>query len=90
MPFAQATGGGSFYALWSDGQTKTTSDMPVVVFGDEGGAHVVAENVRGLLQLLTYGVEPMVSAITNPRISSPPTPPTPTGPGSKRSSVCPP
>jgi hypothetical protein len=60
MPFAQATGGGSFYALWSDGQATATSDMPVVVFGDDGGVHVVAENVRGLLQVLTYGVEPMV------------------------------
>jgi len=60
MPFAQANGSGSFYALWSSGSATKTSDMPVVVFGDEGGAHVVAENVKGLLELLAYDVEPMI------------------------------
>jgi hypothetical protein len=60
FPFAQATGGGSFYALWSSEPSKSASEMPVVVFGDEGGAHVVARNLRGLLQLLTFDVEPMI------------------------------
>jgi hypothetical protein len=59
-PFAQATGGGSFYALWSDGTAKGLSEAPVIVFGDEGGTHVVAENVRQLLVLLTLDSEPMV------------------------------
>jgi hypothetical protein len=59
MPFAQANGSGSFYALWDDG-SKSTSDMPVVAFGDEGGVHVVAENARGLLQLLCFDAEPMI------------------------------
>jgi hypothetical protein len=59
MPFAQANGSGSFYALWDDG-SKSTSQMPVVIFGDEGGVHVVAENARGLLQLLCFDAEPMV------------------------------
>jgi hypothetical protein len=60
FPFAQATGGGSFYALWAGDSAKSASEMPVVVFGDEGGAHVVARNLRELLQLLTFDVEPMV------------------------------
>ena len=60
MPFAQATGGGSFYALWSDGSSKDASALPVVVFGDEGGVHVVARDVRGLLRLLGFDAEPMV------------------------------
>ncbi len=58
MPFAQANGSGSFYALWANGAPP--SEMPVVVFGDEGGAYVVAENVRGLLSLLSYDAEPTV------------------------------
>ena len=59
IPFAQATGSGSFYALWA-GAGAEPSAMPVVVFGDEGGVHVVAENVRALLRLLTFDCEPMV------------------------------
>lgn len=59
LPFAQANGSGSFYALWAAGG-GAPSEMPVVVFGDEGGVHVVAENVRALLQLLTFDVEPMI------------------------------
>ena len=60
MPFAQATGGGSFYALWAHRPGASTSEMPVIVFGDEGGVHVIAEDVSQLLRLLTYDVEPMV------------------------------
>lgn len=59
LPFAQANGSGSCYALWDNG-SASTSEMPVIVFGDEGGCHVVAGNVRELLQILTYGPEPMV------------------------------
>jgi hypothetical protein len=33
----------------------------VVLFGSEGGYHVVAENIQQLLHLLTYDVEPMTS-----------------------------
>ncbi|SFF27753.1 hypothetical protein SAMN05421541_10873 [Actinoplanes philippinensis] len=55
-PFARATGGGSFYALWDAGD----GTRPVVVFGDEGGEHVVARDVRELFQLLTFDSEPMV------------------------------
>lgn len=60
LPFAQATGGGSFYALWLDGSGRSLSETPVVVFGDEGGMHVVASNVKELMQLLTFDVEPMI------------------------------
>jgi len=31
--------------------------MPVLVFGDEGGVHVVAEDFLRFLQLLTYDTE---------------------------------
>lgn len=60
LPFAQANGSGSFYALWLDGTGRSLSETPVIACGDEGGLHVVAGNVRELMQLLTYDVEPMI------------------------------
>lgn len=57
MPFAQANGSGSTYALWDDGENKELNNLPVVVFGDEGGYHIVAENILGLMQLLTFDAE---------------------------------
>ncbi|BBH63368.1 hypothetical protein ACTI_00530 [Actinoplanes sp. OR16] len=60
IPFARATGGGSFYALWKRDTSLDLSDAPVIVFGDEGGEHVIARNVRELFQLLAFDSEPMV------------------------------
>jgi hypothetical protein len=60
MPFAQANGSGSFYALWQYENAVGLHRLPVVLFGDEGGEYIVAENIKGLLQLLTLDVEPMV------------------------------
>ncbi|MEV5912580.1 hypothetical protein AB0M00_27230 [Streptomyces chartreusis] len=57
IPFAQATGGGSFYALWRLDDRTDAAGLPVVVFGDEGGQHVVARNLRELLQLLCFDAE---------------------------------
>ncbi|KGE12514.1 hypothetical protein [Sphingobacterium deserti] len=57
FPFAQANGTGSFYAIWNDGTAKSIEEMPIVVFGDEGGAHIVAENLRQLFELLTFDSE---------------------------------
>lgn len=60
VPFAQATGGGSIYALWLARDGMAVSAAPVVVFGDEGGVHVVAEHLRALLHLLGFDAEPMI------------------------------
>ena len=54
IPFANANGTGSFYALWIDDAEKPLNQLPVIVFGDEGGVFVVAENFVQLLHLLTY------------------------------------
>ncbi len=59
-PIATANGTGSVYAAWNDGKAKRVEDMPVVIFGDEGGVHVVAENLEGLLAIVAGDVEPMV------------------------------
>jgi len=58
--FAQATSSGSLYAIWRADPRAALADSPVVIFGDEGGAHVVAGNVPELLQLLTFDAEPAV------------------------------
>ncbi|KMQ66404.1 hypothetical protein ACM46_02390 [Chryseobacterium angstadtii] len=57
FPFAQANGTGSFYVIWNDGTQKPMNKMPVVVFGDEGGTHIVAENILELLHLITFDAE---------------------------------
>jgi len=57
ISFAQANGSGSFYALWRVDDRADLATLPVVVFGDEGGQHVVARNLRELLQLVGYDCE---------------------------------
>ncbi|MDH6129618.1 hypothetical protein [Kitasatospora sp. GP82] len=57
VPFAQANGTGSFYALWRLDDRADLATLPVVVFGDEGGLHVVARNLLDLLQLLGFDSE---------------------------------
>jgi hypothetical protein len=52
VSFAQANGTGSIYALWRIDDRTDLATLPVVVFGDEGGQHVVARDLRELLQLL--------------------------------------
>ena len=60
IPFAQATGGGSVYALWLHPAGVPLSEAPVVVFGDEGGVHIVAKNLRALLEILSFDTEPSI------------------------------
>ncbi|MFF0527229.1 hypothetical protein ACFYT3_02465 [Nocardia amikacinitolerans] len=57
IPFAQANGSGSFYALWRIDDRTDLATLPVVVFGDEGGQHVVARDVRELFRLLGFDSE---------------------------------
>ncbi|MDI9340534.1 MAG: hypothetical protein QM534_08175 [Sediminibacterium sp.] len=56
-PFAQADGCGSMYVIWDNGSGSSLSEMPIVVFGDEGDVHIVAENLKSLLHLVSYDVE---------------------------------
>ena len=60
FPFARANNSGSFYAFWSNSTTANLNDMPIVIFGDEGGEHIIAEDFLQLLKILTYDSEPMV------------------------------
>jgi hypothetical protein len=60
--FAQANGSGSNYALWRSDTSADLSAIPIIFFGDEGGVEVIAENIAGLLQLLSVDAEPFISA----------------------------
>lgn len=55
IEFAKANGSGSSYAFWLI--DDDLENCPIVVFGDEGGIFVVAENVVQLIHLLTFDTE---------------------------------
>jgi hypothetical protein len=57
VPFAQATGSGSFYALWRCDDREDLATLPVVRFGDEGGLDIVASGLRDLFRLLALDDE---------------------------------
>ncbi|WP_158850926.1 hypothetical protein [Saccharothrix deserti] len=52
LSFATANAGGSVYALWRIDDRANLADLPVVVFGDEGGIGLVARDLRELFQQL--------------------------------------
>jgi hypothetical protein len=59
LPFAQADGAGSRYALWIAEEGRSLSSVPVVLFESEGATQVVASSVREFLQVLSVDVEPI-------------------------------
>jgi hypothetical protein len=59
IPIAQANGSGSEYVIWRRDDRDDLATLPIVVFGDEGGEHLVARNFRELLRLLAFDAEIM-------------------------------
>lgn len=57
----QASGSGALYAIWNVESAKPLNEQPVVAFGDEGGAWVVAANLEEFLRLLSFDAEPRFS-----------------------------
>lgn len=55
LEFATANGSGSSYAYWII--DEDLEKCPIVVFGDEGGIHVVANSTKDFIHLLTFDVE---------------------------------
>lgn len=55
--FANANGSGSEYAFWQHTDDTSLENAPIVVLGDEGGIHVVAQNFKEWLSLLTLDCE---------------------------------
>ncbi|MBL4688791.1 MAG: hypothetical protein JKY37_29650 [Nannocystaceae bacterium] len=60
--FAKADAAGSHYALWVAPGKENMSAVPVVVFGANGKASVVANSLKALLRLLGADIEPTVSS----------------------------
>ncbi len=58
--FAISDGSGGNYAVWLPEGYTDTANAPIIIFGSEGGFHVVASNPRAFLQLLSVDSEPMV------------------------------
>lgn len=58
---AEADGTGSLYYFWINEGKYALKEAPIIVFGSEGGYFVVAQNIRELLQILAFDVEPTVS-----------------------------
>ncbi|MFB9196790.1 hypothetical protein ACFFWA_27815 [Actinomadura verrucosospora] len=52
LPFAAATGSGSFYALWRVDDRADLAALPIAAFGDEGGIHLTARDLRDLFRQL--------------------------------------
>lgn len=57
VPFAQASGSGSFYALWRCDDRADLATLPVIRFGDEGDLDVIASGLRELFRLLAVDDE---------------------------------
>jgi len=60
IPFAAVDGTGSQAAFWLAASVTNLSEAPVVVFGSEGGAHVLASHLKDWLHLLSFDSEPMI------------------------------
>lgn len=59
--FANADRMGSQYMFWLRDEKALLLDSPIVVFGGEGGFHVIASNLKEFLQLLSCDMDPMIS-----------------------------
>ena len=59
IPFAQANGSGSDYALWRCDDRSDLATVPVVLVGDEGDLYVIARDLRELFRLLALDCEPL-------------------------------
>ena len=58
IEFAMADGSGSSYAFWIRNGNRNLNEAPILAFGSEGGIHIVAKDIKELLQILTFDVEP--------------------------------
>lgn len=60
IPFAQANGSGSHYALWRCDDRTDLATLPVVFIGDEGDLYVIARSLTELFRLLALDSEPIM------------------------------
>ncbi len=55
--FASADGTGSRYAFWFTNGNKNKNEAPIICYGSEGNITLVAENIKDLIKMLSYGCE---------------------------------
>lgn len=60
VPFATATFTGSTYAFWIYQKGIPLEEMPIILFGDEGGICIIADGLKDLLKNLTIDIEPII------------------------------
>ncbi len=60
IEFARADGTGSSYSIWLKNPDIDIENAPIVVFGSEGGQHVVAKNFDTFLLLISNDVDPSI------------------------------
>ena len=65
IPFATTNSSGSTYGFWINNDSKRLIDFPIVLFGDEGGINLIAENIFILLSNLTLDMEPEIDYHAN-------------------------
>lgn len=58
IPFAEANSTGSIFTFWV--KNENLDECPIVIFGDEGGVFIAAKNLKELLQIAAYDVEPVI------------------------------
>lgn len=55
--FASADGTGSRYAFWMRDKDSNYNNAPIICYGSEGEMYVVAEDIKALLKMLSFGSE---------------------------------
>lgn len=60
IEFAHADATGSTYGFWVRDKNIGLDSTPIVIFGSEGGYHIVARDINEFFQLLAFDSEPTV------------------------------
>ncbi len=55
--FAMADGSGGRYAFWFTDENKDPNKSPIIYYGSEGEIHLIASDIKDLIQILSFGVE---------------------------------
>jgi len=57
LVFANADGTGSSYAMWIEENNTNLEEAPIIFYGSEGEIEIVAQNLKELIKILSWGTE---------------------------------
>jgi len=57
LVFANADGTGSSYAMWIQEGNTNLEEAPIIFYGSEGEIEIVAQNLKELIKILSWGTE---------------------------------